>query len=71
MVRNNNDAIWVHIALWGALLFHFSRNTCDSTIPDSIVRNRTKLSCSILTLKDDIYKFCRHSLPGGAVVTFS
>ena len=42
IIRNNNDAIWVHIAQYGALLFRFSQASCDIPISDSIEWNRTK-----------------------------
>ena len=67
IIRNNYDAIWIHTGLQGALLFHFSQNSCDSSISDSIPWNyhgntlhgnfhgntMENLACNILTLKDD------------------
>ena len=42
IIRNNDDAIWVHEAQYGVLLFRFFQNSCGSSILDTIAWNHTK-----------------------------
>ena len=54
IIRNDNDAIWVHIAQKGVILFRFSQNSCGSSswiLLHGIVQN---FVYNILTLKNDI-----------------
>ena len=69
--RNNNSAVWVRIGHSGALLFRFSRNSCDSSIWGSITWNRTKL-CMKYTIFERWcwYKHCECSLIGSAAAKF-
>ena len=71
IIRNNNDAIWVHITQSGELLFRFPQNSCDSSISDSIVWNRTKFWAQYTHFERWYWcNFCEYTLLGGAIFTF-
>ena len=53
VIRNNNDAIWVYIAVKKALILSLSPNSSDSPISDSIAWNTTKFYIQYI-LKDGI-----------------
>ena len=62
--------IWVDIVQYGALLFRFSRNSCDRSISDSIAWNRSKFCMLYINFERwHWYKLCECSLLGGTVVT--
>ena len=61
VIRNNNDAIWVYIAVKKALILSLSPNSSDSPISDSIAWNPTKLCIQYTYFKRwHWYKFWEH-----------
>ena len=69
IIINNNDAIWMHKAQQGSLLFCFSGNSCYSSISDFIAWNRTKICMQYTCFERwNWYIFCEQSLLADAVV---
>ena len=55
IIRNNNDAIWIHMSLKGRSCYVFSKIlviVLSRILLHGMVQN---FACNILTLKDDTY----------------